>query len=56
LPPLLPAANHVLRYGLFTASGIAGGLAGEKVDWAEVRLMSSPLKAFSNERRILEYR
>lgn len=31
-PPSLPAANQALRYGLFTANGIDGGLAGVKVD------------------------
>jgi hypothetical protein len=30
----LPAFSQVLRYGDLTAKGIAGGLAGEKVDAA----------------------
>lgn len=35
LPPSLPACCHVLRYGLETARGIAGGLVGEKDDCAK---------------------
>jgi hypothetical protein len=31
---LFPALSHVLRYGDLTARGIAGGRAGENVDFA----------------------
>jgi hypothetical protein len=34
-PPSLPACCQVLRYGFETARGIAGGLVGEKDDWAK---------------------
>lgn len=34
LPPSLPADSQVLKYGDLTASGIAGGRAGEKLEVA----------------------
>jgi hypothetical protein len=55
-PPfgLSPAGNHTLKYGFLTASGIAGGRAGENVEltWAATVVSSAP-SAPSTERRII---
>jgi hypothetical protein len=55
-PPsgLSPPCNHTLKYGFLTASGIAGGRAGENVEviWA-VAVVSSAPSAPSTQRRIM---
>jgi hypothetical protein len=53
LSPSLPAGNHVLRYGLFTARGKEGGRAGVKVDCAEVAA-SRLLRADNNVKCIVD--
>lgn len=53
MSPSLPAGNHVLRYGLFTARGKEGGRAGVKVDCAEVAA-SRLLRADNNVKCIVD--
>jgi hypothetical protein len=55
-PPLLPAFSHVLRYGDFTARGIAGGRAGLKVDRVPTEGRREMRSEIRSNKNILKYK
>lgn len=49
----MPEACHVLKYGDLTASGIDGGLSGEKVDTAAATEARAATKGADEEKSMV---